>query len=129
MGKVLFAILSFASCSVCAAATPELFSRIVTQSSFLQGTERFYPVDMQKGWVKAASAEGGVWVTTPDGEHVFAKTVRVEGQRDGNQTWVGEVSTPGGERSVIITFGKDATFGSLLSAAATVCAALISPRN
>ncbi|OOG49539.1 hypothetical protein B0E50_05355 [Rhodanobacter sp. C01] len=39
----------------------------------------------------------------------------MEAQRDGNQTWVGEVSTPGSERSVIITFGKDATFGSLLS--------------
>ena len=56
-----------------------------------------------------------MWITTPDGEHLFARTVRVDKQRDGNQTWTGKIVTTGGERSVVVTFGQDATFGSLLT--------------
>ena len=104
---------------VCAATPPQLLTHIATQGSFVQGTERLYPVQLRQDAAQEALANGGMWLTTPGGESTFARTVRVDTQRDGNQTWVGKVSTPGGERSVVITFGRNATFGSLLSATGT----------
>jgi len=111
---VAFSLLT-AACA-CLAATPELSTHITTQSSFIQGTERLYPVTLNPNAAQDALTDGGMWLATPDGTRTFAKTVRVDPQRDGNQTWIGSVSTPGGERSVVITFGRNATFGSLLSA-------------
>jgi len=116
----IFAVMGFIwSCGVCAATSPQLLTHIAMQGSFVQGTERLYPVQLRQDAAREAVADGGMWLTTPSGESTFAKTVRMDIQRDGNQTWIGKVSTPGGERSVVITFGRNATFGALLSATGT----------
>ncbi|WP_267222630.1 reprolysin-like metallopeptidase [Dyella silvae] len=115
MRKLIFVLLVLAASNNCVAAAPELVRQISAKDSFLQGTERLFPADIQRDAASSALAEGGMWMTTPDGERLFAKTVRVDKQRDGNQTWIGKVATKDGERSIVITFGKDAVFGSLLS--------------
>lgn len=115
MRRALTAGLCLLASGVCIAAAPELVGHITNEKSFLQGVERFYPTTLQKDAVNEAQAEGGMWLSTPDGEHLFVRTVRVDKQRDGNQTWIGKVSTKIGEQSVVITFGKDAVFGSLVS--------------
>jgi len=119
MRYVIAVIVFILSCGACAATPPQLLTHIATQGSFVQGTERLYPVQLHQDAAQEALANGGMWLTTPGGESTFARTVRVETQSDGNQTWIGKVSTPGGERSVVITFGRNATFGSLLSATGT----------
>ncbi|WP_201313651.1 reprolysin-like metallopeptidase [Dyella sp. EPa41] len=115
MRKVLFALLALGASSVCVAGAPELVRQISTKDSFLQGNERLFPVDLQRDAVRTAQTEGGLWFTTPDGEHLFARTVRVDKQADGNQTWIGTLATKSGDRSIVITVGTDAVFGSLLS--------------
>jgi len=115
MRKVLFALLALSASSVCVAGVPELVRQISTKDSFLQGNERLFPVDLQRDAVRTAQTEGGLWFTTPDGEHLFARTVRVDKQADGNQTWIGTLATKSGDRSIVITVGADAVFGSLLS--------------
>lgn len=115
MRKWILALLAMASSGACMAATPELVRQISKQNSILQGNERLYPAEIQKDAAQSAVAEGGMWITTPDGEHLFARTVRVDKQRDGNQTWIGKIVTTGGERSIVVTFGQNATFGSLVT--------------
>lgn len=115
MRKLFFALLALACSGTCMSATPELVRQITKDKSFLQGTERLFPTDIRRDIGPSALAEGGMWITTPDGERLFARTVRLEPKRAGNQTWIGKVSTTAGERSVVITFGPDAVFGSLLT--------------
>lgn len=116
MRSITVAFLLLACSGMCAAATPELITHIAAHGSFVQGSDRLYPVELGTKTARDALTGGGMWLTAPDGTRTFARTERVDPQRDGNQTWIGKVSTPGGERSVVITFGRDATFGSLLSA-------------
>jgi hypothetical protein len=116
MRSFTVALLLLFCSGMCAAATPELIIHIAAQGSFVRGSERLYPVELNANAAQDALTGGGMWLTAPDGARTFARTERVDPQRDGNQTWIGKVSTPGGERSVVITFGRDATFGSLLSA-------------
>jgi hypothetical protein len=98
-----------------ATSSPELFDSIAPRTSFVQGTQRLYPVHIRADAEHDAARNGGIWLTAPDGERSFARTVRTDVQRDGNRTWVGQVATSQGTRSVLITFGRDAIFGSLVS--------------
>lgn len=115
MRTLFIALLALAGSGTSMAATPELVRQLSQDKSFLQGTERLYPTDIRSDIAPSALAEGGMWITTPDGERLFARTVRLESKTGGNQTWIGKVSTTAGERSVVITFGPDAVFGSLLT--------------
>lgn len=113
---LVFAILLLSAGNVVAGPT-DLFDPISPRAGFLHGTQHLYPVQLRQGARQALSTVGGIWLTAPDGERSFARTVRIDDQRDGNRTWFGKVSTPHGERSVLITFGKEAVFGSLTTAA------------
>ena len=98
------------------AAQVDPFALIGGQASFVKGTDRYYPVRIERGAPQAAVTEGGMWLPQPDGGRVYARTVQLLKQAGDIQTWIGKVSVPGGERSVVITMGPDATFGSLVTA-------------
>jgi hypothetical protein len=98
------------------AAPVDPFALVGGQASFIRGTDRYYPVQIERAAPQAAVTEGGMWLPQPDGGRVFARTVSLLKQAGGIQTWIGKVSVPGGERSVVITMGPDATFGSLVTA-------------
>src|SRR5690242_20423369 len=94
------------------AAPVDPFALVGGQASFIKGTDRYYPVRIEHSAPQAAVTEGGMWLPQPDGGRVYARTVRLLEQAGGIETWIGKVSVPGGERSVVITMGPDATFGS-----------------
>ncbi|WP_424681921.1 reprolysin-like metallopeptidase [Frateuria sp. YIM B11624] len=98
------------------AAPVDPFALVGGQASFIKGTDRYYPVRIEHSAPQAAVTEGGMWLPQPDGGRVYARTVRLLEQAGGIETWIGKVSVPGGERSVVITMGPDATFGSLVTA-------------
>jgi len=98
------------------AAPVDPFTPAVGQTSFVKGVDRYFPVQINRNAPQVAAAEGGMWLPQPDGGRVYARTVSVTKDGGGIETWVGKVSLPGGESSVVITMGPDAAFGSLLTA-------------
>lgn len=114
MSRMLLVAMLLASGAV-SAAPVDPFLPIGGQTSFVKGVDRYYPVQIQRTAPKVAAAEGGMWLPQPDGGRVFARTVRVIEQDGGIETWIGKVSIPGGDASVVLTMGPDAAFGSLVT--------------
>ncbi|MCX7514044.1 reprolysin-like metallopeptidase [Frateuria hangzhouensis] len=115
MSRTLMLAMLFASGAVFAAPVVP-FNAVGGEASFIRGTDRYYPVQIERSAPQVAAAEGGMWLPEPDGGRVYARTVHVTKQAGGIETWLGKVSVPGGEASVVITMGPDAAFGSLLTA-------------
>lgn len=115
MSRMLLVAMLLASGAV-SAAPVDPFTPAVGQTSFVKGVDRYIPVQINRNAPQIAAAEGGMWLPQPDGGRVYARTVSVTKDGGGIETWVGKVSLPGGESSVVITMGPDAAFGSLLTA-------------
>ncbi|MFM0642371.1 FG-GAP-like repeat-containing protein [Paraburkholderia metrosideri] len=127
MKRLIAVLVSLVSLAVSGTAfgTPALFKSIDTGNSstsntsntreLAKSTTRSYSVELNKDAIAAAVKEGGMWIDLPNGQRLLARTDHQERRGDGNITWVGKVSMKGGERSVVITTGPDAVFGSLVS--------------
>lgn len=112
---LMFGATLLVSGAICAAPV-DPFSLVGGKTSFVLGKDRYYPVQVERAAPKAAVKEGGMWLPQPDGGRVYARTVRLIDGPSGIETWIGKVSVPGGDRSVVLTVGPDATFGSLVTA-------------
>lgn len=96
------------------AAPPSLFETVgAADSGKAKGV---HPVTLNPDALKAAIAEKGMWIPLPDRQRMFARTVHYQYLRDGNVSWTGKVSVQGVERTVLVTAGPDAAFGSLVAA-------------
>ncbi|MBB4130648.1 ricin-type beta-trefoil lectin domain protein [Xanthomonas sp. 3075] len=88
--------------------------------SIKEGPFDLYPARISESYALRATIEGQMTIVAPDGTRLKMDYVRhVEG-KNGNWTWVGRL--PGaqiGEESVV-TFGKNAVFGSLGSSGGKV---------
>ncbi|WOB48643.1 ricin-type beta-trefoil lectin domain protein [Xanthomonas hydrangeae] len=85
-------------------------SRKATQK---EGPFDLYPARLSESYALRAVLEGTMSIVAPDGTELKMEYVRHTQGKNGNWTWVGRL--PGaqvGEESVI-TFGKNAVFGSL----------------
>lgn len=114
MSRMLMVAMLFVTGAV-SAAPVDLFSPAGGQAKFTRGVDRYVPVRIERGALDTAAAEGGMWLPQPDGGRVFVRTVSLTSQAGGIKTWVGKLALAGGERSVVVTMGPDATFGSLLT--------------
>lgn len=111
--------LLFALSGAAVAATPALFKRVEQPQLLKSATAGTREVEVDRAALRAAVREGGMRIDLPGGKGVFARTRRQESMPDGNQVWVGTVSLPKGDRTVVITMGRDATFGSLVDSDGT----------
>ncbi|WP_225209714.1 ricin-type beta-trefoil lectin domain protein [Xanthomonas bonasiae] len=78
-----------------------------------EGPFTLYPARVSERYALRATMEGAMTIVAPDGTRLRMDYVRHTEGKNGNWTWVGRL--PGsqvGEESVI-TFGKNAVFGSL----------------
>ncbi|MGX1997052.1 ricin-type beta-trefoil lectin domain protein [Xanthomonas axonopodis pv. cassiae] len=85
-----------------------------------EGPFALYPARISESYALRAAIEGKMTVVAPDGTRLEMDYVRHTEGKNGNWTWVGRL--PGaqvGEESVI-TFGKNAVFGSLGSSGGQV---------
>lgn len=85
-----------------------------------EGPFALYPARVSESYALRAVLEGGMTIMAPDGTELKMEYVRHTQAKNGNWTWVGRL--PGaliGEESVI-TFGKNAVFGSLGSTGGNV---------
>lgn len=110
---------SLAACLVAAAsapaAPPSLFQTAPVQKAGA-ALVREQRVVLAPGALEQAIAERGMWIATPSGPPLFARTSDHRILADGSLLWVGEVRLKdASERTVLIVRGKDAAFGSLLS--------------
>lgn len=115
MSKLSLLALSMAIAAPAVAAPPSLF-----QSPPLQKTAaaavREQRVTLNPDALEQAIVERGMWIATPSGQRVFARTSRHQFLPDGALLWVGKVRLKdGSERTVMVASGKDASFGSLVS--------------
>ncbi|QWP78725.1 VCBS repeat-containing protein [Lysobacter sp. K5869] len=95
------------------AAPPSLFRDAPSAKSGVAARE--VRVTLNPSALADAAVEGGLWFATPAGQRVFARSVRHQVLADGSFLWVGKVRTRDGERSVLVTRGRDATFASLFA--------------
>ncbi|WIH05953.1 hypothetical protein KHF85_05710 [Xanthomonas translucens pv. graminis] len=81
------------------------------QKTRITSTQRLTPITIDESQAYADAAAGGLWLPLPDGRRVYAKTVSQSTQDNQNWTFVGTVATD--KQSVVITFGRNAVFGSI----------------
>jgi hypothetical protein len=98
------------------AAEPSLFKQRVQQQALITTGQRAYAVEIDRTALRAATVAGGLRIDFPGGKSVFARMLRQETMPDDNLVWVGTVSLPKEDRNVVITMGRDAVFGSLVTA-------------
>ncbi|MEE7546325.1 hypothetical protein HF319_04120 [Xanthomonas sp. Kuri4-1] len=77
------------------------------------GAYALYPITVSEAHAIRASVEGTMTVPTPDGTPLRIDYVSRRDSRRGIWTWVGRVAGQEAGSEAIITFGKNAVFGSL----------------
>ena len=77
------------------------------------GAQKAVPVAVSESQAMQAIFKGGMWLPNATGGREYAKYDHHLIHDDGNWTWVGKVQTSHGPQSAVITFGKDAVFGSI----------------
>ena len=118
MLKLTLLVAAIAASGPAVAATPSLFetmgpAKAITASTKTAGRE--LPVKLNPNALEHAITENGLWIQLPDNKRIFARTVRHQFLGDGNLLWVGKVMLKKNERTVVITMGRDAVFGSLVA--------------
>jgi hypothetical protein len=101
-----------------AAAHPsgdELFAYSTTDTPHREGPYTFYPVDIDVDQVLASALSGRLTFTAPDGSQISLDYDRHLTHEDGNWTWMGRETGGTASQDAVITFGPDATYGSLPS--------------
>ncbi|WP_235426695.1 reprolysin-like metallopeptidase [Xanthomonas cerealis] len=81
------------------------------QKTRITSTQRLTPITIDESQAYADAAAGGLWLPLPDGRRVYAKTVSQSTQDNQNWTFVGTIATD--KQRVVITFGRNAVFGSI----------------
>jgi hypothetical protein len=77
------------------------------------GAQKAMPVAVSEDQAMQAIFKGGMWLPNATGGREYAKYDHHLIHDDGDWTWVGKVQTSHGPQSAVITFGKDAVFGSI----------------
>jgi len=78
-----------------------------------QGATSFYPVQLKMDDVFSSMLNGHLSLTTPDGAQLALSFDRHIEHGNGNWSWIGREQGGDASRDVVMTFGADATFGSL----------------
>lgn len=116
LGFVLAGVLWLGGGIAFAASSPAptLFTLSAAQPKVLmQGAEKAWPIKFSQESAMAAVFQGGMWLPNPEGGQIYAKYQRHILHANGTWTWIGSVATEHGDQSVVLTFGKDAMFGSI----------------
>ncbi|GAP65647.1 Ca2+-binding protein, RTX toxin [Mizugakiibacter sediminis] len=83
-------------------------------NSVTEGVRKLYPAAIDENQAIEAAAEGtGLWMPLPSGGRTYLKYVRHELYANGDWSWIGEADTAIGKQPVVLTFGKDAVFGTI----------------
>ncbi|AZR22406.1 reprolysin-like metallopeptidase [Xanthomonas vasicola] len=80
------------------------------QKTSITSTERLSPIKISESQAYDDAAAGGLWLPLPDGRRIYAKTISQNTQDKDHWTFVGAL--PSEKQSVVITFGRNAVFGS-----------------
>lgn len=102
-----------------AAATPALFAQIQQRQALGKATGRTMNVQVDRTALAAAIRTGSLRIDLPGGASLVARTLRSESMQDGSVTWAGVVALAKQDRTVLITQGPDAVFGSLVASDGT----------
>lgn len=103
-----------AGTTVSASAVPTLFSvRAGIPQTLAAGAQSAWPVKVDENQAFNAIFKGGMWLPDAAGGRVYAKYDHHILHDDGDWSFVGKVQTQYGAQSVVITFGKDAVFGTI----------------
>lgn len=81
------------------------------QKTRITSTERLSPIKINESQAYDNAAAGGLWLPLPDGRRIYAKTISENTQDNDHWTFVGTL--PAEKQSVVITFGRNAIFGSI----------------
>lgn len=97
------------------ASGDELFAYSKTDTPHREGPYTYYPVDIDVDQVLASALSGRLTFTAPDGSQIALDYDRHVSHDDGNWTWMGREAGGTANQDAVITFGPDATYGSLPS--------------
>ncbi|SDX14436.1 reprolysin-like metallopeptidase [Lysobacter enzymogenes] len=115
MSKLSLLALSMAIAAPAVAAPPSLFQSPPLQK-IAAAAVREQRVTLNPDALEQAIVERGMWIATPSGQRVFARTSRHQFLPDGTLLWVGKVRLKdASERTVMVASGKDASFGALVA--------------
>ena len=78
-----------------------------------QGATTFYPVQLKMDDVLSSMLNGHLSLSTPDGSQLALSFDRHIEHGNGNWSWIGREQGGDASRDVVMTFGADASFGSL----------------
>ena len=84
-----------------------------SQAPVRHGAYTWHPVRLSEAYALRAIADGSMRVTGPAGQPIQLQYERHVEHPDGNWTWIGRVAGAGKGAEAILTFGKDAVFGTI----------------
>ena len=84
-----------------------------TQAPVRRGAYTWHPAQLSEAYALRAIADGSMRVTGPAGQPIQLQYERHVEHPDGNWTWIGSVAGAGKGAEAILTFGKDAVFGTI----------------
>ena len=84
-----------------------------TQAPVRRGAYTWHPVQLSEAYALRAIADGSMHVNGPAGQPIELKYERHVEHADGNWTWIGRVAGAGKGAEAVLTFGKDAVFGTI----------------
>jgi hypothetical protein len=112
LSRVLGLVLLSVVVPAMAATPPSLYTiNSGTPKVLGQGVQKSWPIKVSENNAFDAVFKGGMWLPNPNGGRIYVKYQRHIIHPNGTWTWIGTVSTVHGDRSVILTFGKDGVFG------------------
>ncbi|AZR30453.1 hypothetical protein [Xanthomonas vasicola] len=109
LAATIFFGLSCSATSM-ALAADQWLSFSSQQKTSITSTERLSPIKISESQAYDDAAAGGLWLPLPDGRRIYAKTISQNTQDKDHWTFVGAL--PSEKQSVVITFGRNAVFGS-----------------
>jgi hypothetical protein len=115
-GSVLASIANARHGAASIASLPDrgsLFAYDRSQAPVRHGAYTWHPVRLSETYALRAIADGSMRVTGPAGQPIELKYERHVEHPDGNWTWIGRVAGAGKGAEAILTFGKDAVFGTI----------------
>ena len=114
LGRIFGLILILAAGPALAQTRPMLFTLSAGTPTILgPSVQKSWPIKVDEGRAFDAVFKGGMWLPNPAGGRIYAKYQRHILHDNGTWTWIGTVSTVHGDRSVVLTFGKDGVFGRI----------------
>jgi hypothetical protein len=95
------------------ASTAKDATRTVRLPLGLDVVGRAQPIALDAAMARKAMRDGELRITLPDGTTYPVRMTRQETDRFGQWSVIGQVATPVGAQSAVLTFGGDAVFGML----------------